>query len=281
MRSRQNVWGLNVWRFNNNAGSFVRRANTFVLAPTVEQERILRDKATNCAKLWNEATYHKRQAYMNYQPIDWKCKDLYQKYSPLIDSATAQQIIRKSNESWRSFFALKQLALMALPAKTGIRIREELNIDLDDIDLENGEIKLKPNRKRDYSYIFLDDECKRVLRRWIDIRPKLAEPGENALFLNDRGVRMGKRSANLIIESYAEKAGLHDSEAEDDLSRKFTHHCFRHFFTIYMSDRNVPRDYVLELRGDRRKKQALDVYRHILKKKLRRVYLENSPQFGL
>ncbi len=87
----------------------MRRTNTFILDPTVEQERILRDKATNCAKLWNEATYRKRQAYMNYQPIDWICKDLYQKYSSLIDSATAQQIIRKSNESWRSFFALKKM----------------------------------------------------------------------------------------------------------------------------------------------------------------------------
>ena len=70
---------------------------------------MLRDKATNCAKLWNEATYRKRQPYMNYQPLDWECKDFYQKYTPLIDSSTTQQILRKSNESWRSFFTLKQL----------------------------------------------------------------------------------------------------------------------------------------------------------------------------
>ncbi len=87
----------------------MQRTNTFILDPTAEQEKILRDKATNCAKLWNEATYRKRQAYMNYQPLNWEYKDLYRKYTPLIDSATSQQIIRKSNESWRSFFALKQL----------------------------------------------------------------------------------------------------------------------------------------------------------------------------
>jgi len=87
----------------------MRRANTFILAPTVEQEKTLREKTTDCAKLWNEVTYRRRQAYMNYQPIDWQCLDLYRKYSPLTDSATTQQIIRKSNESWRSFFALKQL----------------------------------------------------------------------------------------------------------------------------------------------------------------------------
>ena len=94
---------------HNTIGSFMRRMNTFILAPMVEQERILRERAINCAKLWNEATYRKRQAYMNYQPIDWGCKDLYQKYASLIDSATAQQILRKNSESWRSFLALKQL----------------------------------------------------------------------------------------------------------------------------------------------------------------------------
>jgi len=36
-------------------------------------------------------------------------QNLCQKYSPLIDSSTTQQIIRKNNESWKSFFALKKL----------------------------------------------------------------------------------------------------------------------------------------------------------------------------
>ena len=87
----------------------MQRTNTFILAPTVEQERILRERAADCAKLWNEATYRRRQTYMNYQPLDWRCKDLYQKYASLIDSASAQQILRKNNESWRSFLALKRL----------------------------------------------------------------------------------------------------------------------------------------------------------------------------
>jgi len=93
----------------NTTGSSMQRTNTFILTPTVKQERMLRERATNCAKLWNEVTYRRRQAYIDYQPIDWHCKGLYHKYAPLIDSATTQQIIRKGNESWRSFFALKQL----------------------------------------------------------------------------------------------------------------------------------------------------------------------------
>ena len=36
-------------------------------------------------------------------------KHLYEKYAPLIGSATAQQVMNKNNEAWKSFLALKKL----------------------------------------------------------------------------------------------------------------------------------------------------------------------------
>ena len=83
---------------------------------------MLRERATNCAKLWNEVTYQKRQAYLTYQTIDWKCGALYNKYSPLIDSATTQQILRKNNESWRSFFALKKMKRAGKPSSKIMKV---------------------------------------------------------------------------------------------------------------------------------------------------------------
>lgn len=87
----------------------MQRANTFALAPADKQEKTLFETALGCAKLWNELTYRRRQAYNNHQPTEGYPKDLYQKYAPSIGSATAQQIINKNNEVWRSFFALKRL----------------------------------------------------------------------------------------------------------------------------------------------------------------------------
>jgi len=86
----------------------MRRANTFVLAPTRAQEEELRRLATGCAKLWNEVNYQRRQAYTNHQPIDWNSQ-LYKKYRPSIGATTAQQVVRKNSEAWRSFLALKKL----------------------------------------------------------------------------------------------------------------------------------------------------------------------------
>jgi putative transposase len=63
--------------------------------------------ADSCAR--HEVNFERRQAYISYKLFKWYPKHLYEKYAPLIGSATAQQIINKNNEAWRSFLALKRL----------------------------------------------------------------------------------------------------------------------------------------------------------------------------
>jgi putative transposase len=86
----------------------MNRSNLFSLAPTGEQRRILQGLAVNCAKLWNEVNYLHRQQYENYLRLDWNPQG-YRKYVPLVGSATAQQVVRKNNEAWRGFLALKRM----------------------------------------------------------------------------------------------------------------------------------------------------------------------------
>jgi putative transposase len=81
------------------------RTNTF----TIEDNPKLWKLAEECARLYNEVNFERRQAYIHYKPIKWYPKQLYEKYAPVIGSATAQQIINKNNEAWKSFLALKRL----------------------------------------------------------------------------------------------------------------------------------------------------------------------------
>ena len=83
----------------------VERTNTFI----IEDNPALRDLANNCARLYNELNFERRQAYIRYKKFSWYPRHLYRKYAPLVGSATAQQIIRKNNEAWRSFLKLKKL----------------------------------------------------------------------------------------------------------------------------------------------------------------------------
>ena len=83
----------------------MKRTNTFI----VEDSPALWELADNCARLYNELNFERRQAYIHYKKFSWYPKHLYRKYAPLIGSATAQQIINKNNEVWRGFLKLKEL----------------------------------------------------------------------------------------------------------------------------------------------------------------------------
>ncbi|MGC9069647.1 MAG: RNA-guided endonuclease InsQ/TnpB family protein, partial [Thermoprotei archaeon] len=83
----------------------MERVNVFI----VEDTKALRELAENCTRLWNEVNFERRQAYVRYKKFEWYPKHLYMKYAPLVGSATAQQVIRKNNEAWRSFLKLKKL----------------------------------------------------------------------------------------------------------------------------------------------------------------------------
>ncbi|GBE54200.1 putative transposase [archaeon BMS3Bbin15] len=83
----------------------MKRTNTFNLNPTKEQESRLFKLADNCSRMYNEINYKRRQSFFGGE-IDWNTAQLYKKYIRVVGSATAQQIIIKNNEAWKSFFFL-------------------------------------------------------------------------------------------------------------------------------------------------------------------------------
>ena len=89
----------------------VRRTNTFAVRPlTTEDEQLLRDLLDASASLWNELTYERRQNFTdpNIDKSVWDTEDYRKQYVGVLGSATAQQVIRKNSEAWRSFFSLKE-----------------------------------------------------------------------------------------------------------------------------------------------------------------------------
>ena len=63
------------------------------------------------SKLWNEVNYARRRMFFEKKGVDLKAtyKEFYEKYKTLIGSATAQQVLNKSDEAWRSFFKMLKL----------------------------------------------------------------------------------------------------------------------------------------------------------------------------
>lgn len=169
--------------------------------------------------------------------------------------------------------------IAVLLAKTGIRRGELLRLDVEDINWEEYSITLKPTPKRSNRTVFFDDECAIVLRRWLKVREKL-NPPTKALFISYQSLkRLDRNSLYTAITKYAKRLGYHSPESPR-LEDHFSPHCFRHWFTTWLLRNGMPREYVKELRGDKRR-EAIDIYHHIDKKELRRVYLACIPKLGI
>jgi putative transposase len=86
----------------------MRRVNAFEVRPRSHRDRVLLLEVLDAsAALWNELTYERRQAFFDDRDVWGIDADAYRvRYKRILGSATAQQLIRKNNEAWRSFFAL-------------------------------------------------------------------------------------------------------------------------------------------------------------------------------
>ena len=170
-------------------------------------------------------------------------------------------------------------AMAVLLAKTGIRRGELIRLDVDDINWEDYSITLKPTPKRSNRVVFFDDECAIVLKRWLRVREKLA-PKTKALFISYNTLdRLSRNGVWNAMVKYAKRLGFHNPNSSR-LEDHFGPHCFRHWFTTWLLRNGMPREYVKELRGDKRR-EAIDIYHHIDKEELRKTYLACIPKLGI
>ena len=177
-------------------------------------------------------------------------------------------------------FDIETKAIALVFAKTGIRLRELIAIDVDNIDWSNMSIELKPTPKRSNLVVFFDSECALVLKRWLKKREAIAAKNSKALFVSyQRGERIHRNTIYRNFTSWGEKAGLHNPKS-DRLEDHFTPHCCRHWFTTHLRRAGMPREFIKELRGDKRT-EAMDIYDHIDMEELRRSYLAHIPKLGI
>jgi integrase/recombinase XerD len=225
--------------------------------------------------------YLEYERYIDKNPVYEVRKRYLRKYKDNDDGQTRKLIsIDEMGKLINSTIDVRDRAIITLLAKTGIRRNELIKLDVDDIDWVEQNIRLKPTPKRTNRTVFFDDETARILHRWIrssqETRNKFKT---NALFISNKGGRLNRNGIYLAVTRPAEKLGLHDPNS-DRMENHFSPHCCRHWFTTHLRKAEMPREFIQELRGDVRK-EAMDIYYHIDKKKLRESYLAHIPQLGI
>ena len=165
---------------------------------------------------------------------------------------------------------LRDRALLELLYGTGARISEAIGLDVDDLDLDSGGVRLdgKGGKQRvvpvgSYARAAVDAYLVRA-------RPQLAATGRGtpALFLNARGGRLSRQSAWTVLQAAVDKAGL-----TVDVSP----HTLRHSFATHLLDGGADVRVVQELLGHA-SVTTTQVYTLVTVDRLREVWASTHPR---
>lgn len=140
----------------------------------------------------------------------------------------AEQIERLLAEPGRdpSPAGLRDKALVETLYATGLRVSEVVNLNLDDLQLEQGLMRCGGRHSRS---VPLPAVALAALQRWVqEGRPQLgAQATDDALFLNHRGQRLTRQGLWLIIKRYVKQVGIEASVTPHTLRQSFAAHQLR------------------------------------------------------
>jgi site-specific recombinase XerD len=166
--------------------------------------------------------------------------------------------------------SLRDRAIMELLYAAGLRVSEIAGLDVQDVDLRDGSVRVRGKGSKDRIGVF-GEPAARALRVYLrDARPALAAGKETALFLNRSGGRLTPRSMQSLVRSYAVKAGLPQSVHP---------HLLRHSFATHLLDGGADLRVVQELLGHE-SPNTTQVYTHVTEARKRAVMQDAFESLG-
>ncbi|MGH1563329.1 site-specific tyrosine recombinase XerD [Mumia sp. DW29H23] len=166
--------------------------------------------------------------------------------------------------------AVRDRALLEVLYGTGARISEAVGLDVDDLDLESGEVLLrgKGGKQR---VVPVGRFAREAVRAYLETaRPGLvsARTTGGAVFLNSRGGRLSRQSAWAVLAKAAERAGI---------TADVSPHTLRHSYATHLLDGGADVRVVQELLGHA-SVTTTQVYTLVTIDKLREVYATAHPR---
>lgn len=163
--------------------------------------------------------------------------------------------------------SIRDKAMLELIYATGIKVSELISLGSDDVDITLGYIKCVGNSSA--RIIPIGHAAVEAVEHYInDARVHMANPGENALFVNCNGGRLTRQGFWKLIKEYTIKAGI-----EKDI----TPHTLRHSFAAHLIENGADIVSVQEMMGHK-DISSTQVYTKLVKSRIRDVYNKAHPR---
>jgi site-specific recombinase XerD len=163
----------------------------------------------------------------------------------------------------------RDLAILELLYACGLRVSELTGLDADRLDLSNLQVRVigKGNRER---RVPMGEPARDRLHRYLNGPRALwtARAPTQAVFVNQRGTRLGRESVWRMVRTRSEAAGI---------SMHVTPHTFRHSFATHLLEGGADLRVVQVLLGHA-SISTTQLYTHLTGERVREVYARAHPR---
>lgn len=169
---------------------------------------------------------------------------------------------------------IRDLALLELLYATGMRVSELLNVQISDVDFQNGFIRCigKGNKERmipvgNYALSAINIYLKDARSQLSVCNENPSRKEQNLLFLNYRGKSLSRQGFFKILRNYGKKAGI---------LKLLTPHMIRHTFATHVLSNDADLRSVQEMLGHANV-ATTQIYTHVTDRMLRNIYQRSHP----
>lgn len=179
----------------------------------------------------------------------------------LLDLADDGNHLTEKQKTYHTKTRLRDLALLTLLLGTGIRVSECIGLNLNDIDFNNGGLRIHRKGGKEV-IIYFGSEVEFALRDYIDERRHIIpeEGHEEALFLSLQKKRMNVRSVENLVKKYAQIVTPLKKITPHKLRSTYGTNLYRETGDIYLvadvlghSDVNTTKKHYAALEDERRR----------------------------
>jgi integrase/recombinase XerC len=183
----------------------------------------------------------------------------------------AKQLLEKNNQS-TDLKTLRNMAIAELFYGTGIRVSELVNLELDDVDVSEMELRVLGKGRKERVVPITKKAAERIkqylLQRRTILNDRAVIGSAGPLFVNLGGTRITARSVHRIMKQTGIEAGLH---------KRVHPHELRHSYATHLLDAGADLRAIQELLGHANL-TTTQKYTHISLEKLIRIYNDKHPR---
>jgi len=164
------------------------------------------------------------------------------------------------------FNAKRNDAILKLFYSSGIRIGELVNLDLEDLNLEESQIKVLGKGGKE-AYCPITREAAKALSAYLKARNRRHNSNNSALFISRAGKRISKREIQRFIPRYAKQAGI---------TKKVSPHTLRHSIATHLLNQGMDLRYVQAFLRHA-SISSTQIYTHVSNRRLREELAYRHP----